>query len=215
MKNFLLIGLGRFGKYFAKKMTELGHQVMAVDVNEERVNAVLPFVTRALIGDSTRQDFLQSLGVSDYDACIVTIADDFQKSLETTYLLKEMGAKRVVSRASRDIQQKFLLKNGADQVIFPERDLAEWTAVSLSSDRIFDFIALDEHYGVSEVEIPQSWIGKNLMELNVRQKYQVNIVGAKNKKGVVRNLLPNEPLKNSDRLLVMGKNEDIVRLFKD
>lgn len=215
MKNFLLIGLGRFGKFFAQKTFALGHQIMAVDINEDRINDALPYVTNALIGDSSRIEFLESLGVENYDACIVAIGDDFQKSLETTYLLHELGAKKVVSRASADIQKKFLLNNGADQVIYPEKALAEWTAVSLSSDKIFDFVALDDTYAVSEVAIPQKWVGKTLSSLDVRKKNSVNIIAAKDKKGTVRNLDPNETLRESDRLFVMGKNDDIVKLFKE
>lgn len=215
MKNFLLIGLGRFGKFFAMKTAALGHQIMAVDINEERVNDVLPYVTNALIGDSSRQDFLESLGVTNYDACIVAIGDDFQKSLETTYLLKELGAKKIVARASQDIQKKFLLNNGADQVIYPEKALAEWTAVSLSSDKILDFVALDDTYAVSEVVMPAKWIGKTLLDLDVRKRFNVNIIGAKDIKGTVKTLDPNDALRESDRLLVMGRNDDIVKLFRE
>ncbi|MCI7131105.1 MAG: TrkA family potassium uptake protein, partial [Lachnospiraceae bacterium] len=134
MKTVLLIGLGRFGKHIAMKMNELHHQVMAVDKNEERVEALLPYVTNAQIGDSTNEEFLKSLGVRNFDLCIVTIGSDFQSSLETTSLLKELGAKLVVSRASRDIHAKFLLRNGADEVLYPERQLASWAAIRYTSD---------------------------------------------------------------------------------
>ena len=129
MKNVLLIGLGRFGRHLAMQLSELGHQVMAVDRDEERVNECMPFVTNAQIGDSTRVDFLRSLGVSNYDVCYVTISGNFQNSLETTSLLKELGAKYVVSRAERDVQAKFLLRNGADAVTYPEKQLAKWAAI--------------------------------------------------------------------------------------
>ena len=129
MKSVLLIGLGRFGRHLAMQLNELGHQVMAVDKDEERVNECMPFVTNAQIGDSTRVDFLRSLGVSNYDVCYVTISGDFQNSLETTSLLKELGANYVVSRAERDVQAKFLLRNGADAVAYPEKQLAKWAAI--------------------------------------------------------------------------------------
>ena len=138
MKTVLLIGLGRFGRHIAMKMNELHHQVMAVDKNEERVEALLPYVTNAQIGDSTNEEFLKSLGVRNFDLCIVTIGSDFQSSLETTSLLKELGAKLVVSRASRDIHAKFLLRNGADEVLYPERQLASWAAIRYTSDHIAD-----------------------------------------------------------------------------
>ena len=120
MKSVLLIGLGRFGRHIAMKLYDLNHQVLAVDSDEERVNAVLPFVTNAQIGDSTNEEFLSSLGIRNFDACIVAIGDEFQNSLETVYLLKEMGAKHVIARASRGVQEKFLLRNGADDVVYPE-----------------------------------------------------------------------------------------------
>ena len=129
MKTVLLIGLGRFGRHLAMQLNELGHQVMAVDKDEERVNECMSFVTNAQIGDSTRVDFLRSLGVSNYDVCYVTISGNFQNSLETTSLLKELGAKYVVSRAERDVQAKFLLRNGADAVTYPEKQLAKWAAI--------------------------------------------------------------------------------------
>ena len=117
MKSILLIGLGRFGRHVAEELNKLGHEVMAVDKDEERVEDVMSYVTAAQIGDSTKQEFLESLGVSNYDVCIVTISSNFQSSLETTSLLKELGAKFVVSRAARDVQAKFLLRNGADEVV--------------------------------------------------------------------------------------------------
>ena len=148
MKSILLIGLGRFGKHVAMHLHNLGHQVMAVDSTEERVNAVLPYVTEAQIGDSTNESFLSSLGIRNFDACIVAIGDNFQSSLETTSLLKELGAKMVVSRAARDVHAKFLLRNGADEVVYPEKQLASWTAIRYSADHIFDYVELDEEHGV-------------------------------------------------------------------
>ena len=125
MKAVLLIGLGRFGRHIALQLNEMNHQVMAVDQDEERVNAALPFVTNAQIGDSTSEEFLSSIGVRNFDICIVAIGDNFQSSLETTSLLKELGAKRVVARASRDVQRKFLLRNGADEVVYPEKQYGD------------------------------------------------------------------------------------------
>ena len=142
MKSVLLIGLGRFGRHIASKLNKLGHQVMAVDSDEERVQAVLPYVTNAQIGDSTSWEFLDSLGVRNYDACIVAIGDDFQNSLETASLLKELGARKVIARAATGVQEKFLLRNGADEVVYPEKQLASWIAVRCTSDHILDYIEL-------------------------------------------------------------------------
>ena len=166
MKSILLVGLGRFGRHIAEKLYELDHQVMAIDRKEERVDAVMPFVTNGQIGDSTNEDFLMSLGIGNFDVCIVAIGDDFQSSLETTSLLKEMGAKLVVSRAAGDVQAKFLLRNGADEIVYPERQLANWTAIRYSSDHIFDYIELDEEHAIFEIQVPKEWIGKTVGELD-------------------------------------------------
>ena len=156
MKSILLIGLGRFGKNIAMKLHELNHEVMAIDKQEERVQDILPYVTNAQIGDSMNESFLRSLGVGNYDVCMVAIGNDFQSSLETTSLLKELGAKMVVSRAARDVQAKFLLRNGADEIVYPEKQLAAWTAIRYTSDHIFDYIELDNDYAIFEVEIPNA-----------------------------------------------------------
>ena len=136
MKNILLIGLGRFGRHIAMELNELGHEIMAVDVNEGRVDKVLPYVTNAQIGDSTNAEFLESLGIGNYDICFVTIGGSFQNSLENTSLLKELGAKMVISRAERDVQEKFLLRNGADKVIYPEKQVAKWASIRYTDDHI-------------------------------------------------------------------------------
>ena len=129
MKSVLIIGLGRFGRHAAMTLTDMGHQIMAVDIREDRVDKVLPYVTNAQIGNSTNEEFLSSLGIRNFDVCFVTIGDNFQNSLETTSLLKELGAKKVVSRAARDVHAKFLLRNGADEIVYPEKQLASWAAI--------------------------------------------------------------------------------------
>lgn len=179
MKNILLIGLGRFGRHIALQLSKLGHEVMAVDINEERVNESLPIVTNAQIGDSTNTEFLRSLGIGNFDVCIVTIGGNFQNSLETTSLLKELGAKLVVSRAERDVQEKFLLRNGADEVIYPEKQVANWAAIRYTADHIRDYIEVDEGHAIFEVEVPKGWIGKTVGELDIRRKYSINIMATK------------------------------------
>ena len=179
MKNILLIGLGRFGKHIALQLNRLGHEVMAVDNNEERVNEILPIVTNAQIGDSTNTEFLKSLGIGNFDVCIVTIGENFQNSLETTSLLKELGAKMVVSRAERDVQAKFLLRNGADEVVYPEKQVAKWAAIRYTADHIRDYIEVDEAHAIFEVEVPEGWIGKTVGELDIRRKYSINIMAIK------------------------------------
>ena len=181
MKNILLIGLGRFGRHIAMELSELGHEIMAVDVNEGRVDKVLPYVTNAQIGDSTNAEFLESLGIGNYDICFVTIGGSFQNSLETTSLLKELGAKMVISRAERDVQEKFLLRNGADKVIYPEKQVAKWASIRYTDDHILDYMEVDASHAIFEVEVPKEWIGKTVGELDIRRKYDINILAIKNK----------------------------------
>ena len=170
MKSILLIGLGRFGRHIAEELNKLGHEVMAVDENEDRVNAVLSIVTNAQIGDSTNAEFLEALGVRNFDVCIVAISGNFQSSLETTSLLKELGAKMVVSRAERDVQAKFLLRNGADEVLYPEKQLAKWAAIRYTANHIFSYIELDEQHAIIEVAVPEDWQGRSIGELDIRRK---------------------------------------------
>ena len=214
MKSILLIGLGRFGKHVAIKLNKLGHQVMAVDSSEERVSDVLPFVTNAIIGDSTNEAFLSSLGVGNFDVCIVTIGSDFQSSLETTSLLKELGAKMVVSRASRDVHEKFLLRNGADEVVYPEKQLASWTAIRFSSDHILDYIELDGDHAVYEVMVPSSWQGKTVGELYIRRKYNINILGTRHNDKLDLSVTPNTMFTSEHTLMVLGTYRDVQKCFK-
>lgn len=213
MKNVLLIGLGRFGRHVASKLDEMGHQVMAVDQNEKRVDDVLSYVAKAQIGDSTDYNFLSSLGVRNFDLCIVAIGDNFQSSLETTSLLKELGAQMVISRAARDVHAKFLLRNGADEVVYPERQLANWTAIRYTADHILDYIELDEQHGIFELSIPEKWIGKTVGELDVRKKYNINIMGTK-KNGVMNlSVTPNTLLSSDLTMMVLGSIKDVHKHF--
>ena len=213
MKSVLLIGLGRFGRHLAMQLNELGHQVMAVDKDEERVNECMPFVTNAQIGDSTRVDFLRSLGVSNYDVCYVTISGDFQNSLETTSLLKELGANYVVSRAERDVQVKFLLPNGADAVAYPEKQLAKWAAIRYTANHIFGYIELDEQHAIIEVAVPEDWQGHSIGELDIRRKYGVNILGVKRNGKTDVNISSETLLDGTLTLLVLGENKALKKQF--
>ena len=179
MKSVLLIGLGRFGRHMAIKFQELHHEVLAIDSDEQRVNDALDLVTNAQIGDSTNEQFIASLGVRNFDLCVVAIGDDFQSSLETTALLKEQGAPFVLARASREVHAKFLLRNGADEVIYPEKQMANWAAVRYSGDHIFDYVQLTPDHSIYETAVPESFVGKTAVELAVRQKYRVNILATK------------------------------------
>lgn len=213
MKNVLLIGLGRFGRHIAIHLDSLGHQVMAVDTNEERINRVLPYVTNAQIGDSTNAEFLDSLGIGNYDVCIVTIGSNFQSSLETTSLLKEMGAKFVVSRAERDVQAKFLLRNGADKVVYPEKQMAKWTAIRYTADHILDYIELDEKHAIFEVEVPREWVGKSIGQLDIRKKYDINILAIKENGSLGVSVSPETHLTEGATMLVIGEYKTLQKCF--
>ena len=214
MKNILLVGVGRFGRHIAVQLTQLGHQVMAVDTSEERINDVLPFVTNAQIGDSTNADFLRTLGIGNYDVCIVTISGNFQNSLETTSLLKELGAKCVVSRAERDVQAKFLLRNGADHVVYPEKQVAKWTAIRYSSNHIFDYIEIDDQHAIFEVEVPESWVGKSVGELDVRRKFGINILGIKRDGKTDFSVTPDTILSDDSTILALGEYKALQKCFR-
>lgn len=214
MKNILLIGLGRFGRHIALQLNKLGHEVMAVDSNEERVNEILPIVTNAQIGDSTNTEFLKSLGIGNFDVCIVTIGGNFQNSLETTSLLKELGAKLVVSRAERDVQAKFLLRNGADEVVYPEKQVANWAAIRYTADHIRDYIEVDDAHAIFEVEVPEEWIGKTVGELDIRRKYSINIMATKENGKINMAVSPETVLTDNITLLVLGAYKELQKCFR-
>ena len=184
------------------------------ELNKWRVESVLPYVTGSQIGDSTNPDFLRSLGIDNYDVCIVAIGDNFQNSLETTSLLKDLGARFVVSRAARGVHAKFLLKNGADEIVYPEQQLANWTAIRYSSDHILDYIELDDDHAIFEIPVPENWVGKSLLQLDIRKKYNINILAIKQQGKLNPALSPNIPFLATDTVLVLGKGKDVQNCFK-
>lgn len=211
-KSVLLIGLGRFGRYTAKKLHELGIEVMAVDKKEERVSKVLDYTTNAVIGDGSDDEFIRSLGVRNYDLCIVAIGDDFLNSLETTANLKDNGARRVVARATKHSQEKFLLRNGADHVVFPERQLGTWTAVRYGCDNVENFIELGDGYAIYEILVPAAWAEKKIGDLDVRRKYHINILGIRD--GSMRmDISSDTVLHLSQSMLVLGKSTDLEKMM--
>ena len=212
MKNVLVIGAGLFGRYTMKKLHELGHQVMAIDQDEERINKVLPYVTNAQIGNSCDREFMETIGVRDYDLCIVAIGDDFLNSLETTFLLYELGAQKVISRATSESQEKFLLRNGADAVVFPERQLGNWTAIRYSSDNISNYVELMDGYSIVEIKVPAAWDGKKIGEVDVRKKYGLNILGLKNGK-MDMNIGMDTVMHAGQGMLVLGTIQKISKVF--
>ncbi len=213
MKSFLLIGVNDFGTLLAKQLSALGHEIMAVDRDEERINKILPLVTDAQIGDTTNEAFLRSLGVDNFDVIIVTICDNFQSSLETTSLLKELGGKLVVSRADREVQAKFLLRNGADEVLNPEKQIAEWAAIRYGSNHILDYIKLDADHSIFEVPIPKDWAEKTVGEIDIRKKYGINIMAVKENGKMNLSVTPETVLNGNKTMLVLGELRALQKCF--
>ncbi len=214
MKSILVIGLGRFGNHLLHKFYDLGDEVMAVDVNEEKVQAAMPYATSAKIGDCTKMDTLRSLGVKNFDICFVCIGEGFQNSLEITSLLHEMGAKRVISKANTEIHAKFLLRNGADEVTYPERDSAQKLATRCSVDNIFDFIELTKDTAIYEIPILESWEGKSIVKIDARRKYRINILAVKNGTSIQAHPGAEYVFNPDDHIIILGQNADVEKLLK-
>lgn len=214
MKQVLLIGLGRYGQNIAVRLNEMGHQVMAVDKDEKRVNAILDIVTNALIGDSTDREFLESLGVRNFDYVIIAIAGDFESSMITTVMVKELGAPNVISRASSEIQEQLLKNNGADVVIYPEKTVGIWTANRYVSEHVLDYFDLADGYSIYEISMPDSWVGNTLASMDIRSKYGINILAVRSGEHLNVTMDPNEKFVKSQSLLVLGKSENVHRCFK-
>lgn len=214
MKSILIIGLGRFGRHLCKNLADLGNQIMIVDEVEENLEELLPYVVSAKIGDCTNENVLRSLGIDNFDICFICIGTNFQSSLEITSLVKELGGRYVVSKANRDIHAKFLLRNGADEVIYPDRDIAEKMAVRYSANHVFDYIELTDEYSIYEIPPLTEWLGKSIRDVNFRVKYQVSILGTK--KGEDVRLLPaaDHIFAADEHLMVIGKAEDLQRILK-
>ena len=213
MKSVLLIGLGRFGMHALEKMNEFDIEIMTVDRNEARVNEILPMVTDAQIGDAANMTFLRSLGVDNFDLCLVAIGDDFQNSLVITAYLKELGARKVIARASSEIQQQFLLRNGADDVIYPEKQMAEWMVVRHAVDHVLNYIGLEGDLAIYEVTVPEEWFGKTVAALDIRRRFNLNILTIRSNGSSVQ-VDGNTVLNENDILLVVGKWEDVRKAFR-
>ena len=212
MKTVLIIGLGRFGRHLATRMAKLGNEVMVVDQDAEVVEKLLPIVTDGKIGDCTDEEVLRSLGVNNYDICFVCTGSSFQSSLEITDQLKVLGGKKVISKADRDIQAKFLLKNGADEVVYPNRDIAEKMAVRCSMNNVFDYVELSQGYSIYEIPPLPKWVGRTVGEVDIRRQYSLSIISTK--KAGKLDMLPGagHVIEADEHLVVIGLQKDIDRV---
>ena len=206
----MIIGMGRFGQHLCRNLAALDNEIMIVDQEEERLEDMLPLVVSAKIGDCTNETVLRSLGVANFDLCFVCIGTNFQSSLEITSMVKELGAKYVVSKANRDIHAKFLLKNGADEVIYPDRDIAEKLAVRYSANHVFDYIELTDEFSIYEIPPLSEWVGRSLKELMLRNVYHISILAIKRPDGRM-NMMPGAEyaIRGDDHLMVIGTKGDI------
>ena len=214
MKSILIIGMGRFGRHLCMNLSELGNEIMIVDEKEETLEELLPYVVSAKIGDCTNEAVLKSLGIANFDLIFVCIGTNFQSSLEITSLVKELGGRHVISKANRDIHAKFLLRNGADEVIYPDRDIAEKLAVRYSANHVFDYIELTDEFSIYEIPPLPDWVGKNLMEANIRHQYHISVLATK-KEGKAK-LMPQATyvIREDEHLMVIGKKTDIDSILK-
>ncbi len=214
MKSILIIGLGRFGTHLCKDLAKLDNEIMIVDRDESRLEDLLPLVVSAKIGDCTNEKVLKSLGVGNFDICFVCIGENFQSSLEITSQLKDLGASYIVSKANRDIHAKFLLRNGADEVIYPDRDIAEKVAVRFSANQVFDYVELGNGFSIYEIAPLPEWLGHSIKDMNIRVAYNANIIGIKTADGV--QLMPNADyiFKQNEHLMILGHQHDMEKIIK-
>lgn len=215
MISVLLIGMGKFGRTLGEKLVGMGDEVMIVDKNEDVINLLAPKYTNALIANCMSEENLASMDIPSFDVCVVTIGDDFQSSLEITSLLKDLGAKKVISKATTDIQRKFLMRAGADEVIYPDRDIAEKLAVKINSKNVINYIDIDSEYSIFEISLPETWADKKLIDINPRVKYGMNILTVKRGRQVIASLDGNYVFETGDQLVVFGNTEKILAFMND
>lgn len=213
MKSVLVIGLGRFGRHLCLKLTQLGNEVMIVDKDEAVVTELANAVTSAQIADCTDEAALHALGVPNFDVCFVCIGSDFASSLLITSMLKDLGAQRIIAKSSQDMHTRLLLRNGADEVVYPEKQMAKWTAIRYSADHILDYIELDEDHAMFEIPVPENWAGRSIGQIDIRKKYSINIIGVKAGGKLELSLSPDMVLPEGATMLVLGRSRDLHKCF--
>ena len=213
MKSVLIIGMGKFGHHLCTELIKSNNEVMVMDINEEKVRDLIYDVSKAQVGDCSDPKILKAINVPQFDIVFVCIGTNFQSSLEITCLVKEMGAKYVVSKANRDVHAKFLLRNGADDVIYPERDMAQRTAVRYSTNGALEYVELTEDYAIFEMPMPDAWVGKTPRELELRRKFRISIIGLMEEKQVVPFSDPDYVFRTGERILAAGSRSDMTKLM--
>lgn len=214
-KQYIVFGLGKFGMSVAKTIAKSGHEVLAVDKNEELVNSALEVVTHAVQSDVTDKASLDELGVNNFDVAVNAIGTNLEASIMMTLLLKDYGVKHIVAKAKTDMHQKVLEKIGADRVIQPEKEMGNKIGANLISEKVFDFIELSDEYSIARIGVLKDWIGKSLRELNVRSKYKINVIAIRHKSDKI-DISPNPELQLNaeDSLIVIGEDKILDRLKK-
>ena len=214
MKTFVVIGLGRFGSAVALELSELGHEVLALDERESYVQEIANKVTHAVAGDARDPAVLRALGVRNYDCAVVAVGDDIGNSALITLNLKEIGVKRVICKAQSHVHRKVLEKIGADRVVFPEHEMGVKLAQGLSSSNVLNFIELSEDFGIVETAVPKEWHYETIQNLDVRARYKVNIIAVRRGKDGALNVAPGASyvIEPGDAVVALGRTEDINHL---
>ena len=209
MKSFVVIGMGRFGRYMAITLYELGYEVMVLDKDPEIIQEMSRYVTHAVVANSTDEVTLQSLGVRNFDVAIVAVGSNIEVSILTTVMLKDLGVKRVLVKGNSDIHTNILKKIGADEVVFPEKEMGIRTAYGITQSNIVDYINLSDEYSILEVKVPRKWSGKTIEQLNLRAKFGINVIAIKQKNGLNVSPSAKDQLNQEDLLVVVGSNEEL------
>ncbi len=212
MKSILVIGMGRFGRHLANKMQQLGNEIMVVDIDSELIESIADRYDNSYIGNCNNEAVIEALDVKNFDLCFVCIGEDFESSLMATSLLKKNGAKHVIAKSNQSIQEELLLKIGADEVVYPEREIAEKLAVRYNSKNIFDYVKLTSEFSIYEIPILKSWQGKAVCDININRKFKVNIIAIKNGNNLTLSTIADHVFQDDDHIVVIGKSSDVFKL---
>lgn len=211
-KQYIIFGIGRFGSALAKKLCELGHEVLAVDSSEDRVAAIAPYVTNAIQVAASDEETMRSLGIRNFDAAVVAIGDDLHHSIIMTIMCKEMGAKYLIAKASDAMHAKVLLKLGVDRVVFPERDMGERIAHSLVNPHVLDLINLQQDYQIAYITCPGDWVNRSVKQVDVRKRFNVSVLAIYRQDDILMDLRAETVFLHGDSLLVLGHRDNIERV---